>query len=403
MCFWDARPISGHMINSFSSRLPKFFELSVAERRELLCLKIDIGQEFLVADGGLNLELADNMSENVVATFSLPMAIAANFVVDSMPVLVPMVTEEPSIVAAASKMAKLVSLSGGFFTKVDSALQKGQIQLYGLRDIDHAKAIFLENKDSLLKYANDLCPSMVKRLGGVVDIEMRVISSKIGPMLLIEPLMDVVDAMGANAINTLLESLSEKIADIFGGTIGLRILSNLCDKRMAHAYCEIPIKNLATDEACDNGLDVALKIIAAHAFAEADIYRAVTHNKGIMNGIDAVALATGNDFRALEAGAHAFASVGGYGPLTKMSIDGPFLRAEISLPMAVGVVGGVTNFHPSVKLAHKILGAHAKSAKKLSAVMASVGLAQCLAALFALSQDGIQKGHMKLHRKKGKS
>lgn len=366
-------------------------------------MKLDLN-DFVLADQGLSLNEADRMSENVIATYDLPMSVAANFVIDGEPVLVPMVTEEPSIVAACSKMAKMVALSSGFSTQVDEALIKGQIQLCELRDIDHALTIFYENRAFLIDKANALCPSMVKRKGGVIDIEVRVVPHQlVGPMLLIEPIMDVVDAMGANAINTVLEGLSAQISLIFGGRVGLRILSNLCDKRLATASFELPFQLLSTSSGRDDGFYIAKGLLMAHAMAEADIYRAATHNKGIMNGIDAVALATGNDFRALEAGAHAFAALNGrYRPLTSMDIDlkRQSLKASLTLPMAVGVVGGMVGLHPGVRLAHKILGNGARSAKRLAGVMASVGLAQCLAALLALSQEGIQKGHMRLHHKK---
>lgn len=360
-------------------------------------------EDFLEADQGLTLNEADSFSENIIATFSLPMAVAANFIIDDEPVLIPMVTEEPSIVAACSKMAKIVGLNKGFYTKVDEPLIWGQIQLYSLRDVDHALNVLKENQASLIEKANSFCPNMKKRGGGVVEMSARVLpSEKIGPMLLIEPLMNVADAMGANAINTVLEGLAVHLAKLFDANVGLRILSNFCDRRMAHAFCEIPFRNLAKTATKDDGHLVAQKIMAAHELAEVDIYRATTHNKGIMNGIDAVALATGNDFRALEAGAHAYASLDGYKALTSLEIDLEklCLKAKLTLPLAVGVVGGITQNHRGVKLAHKILGDASKSAKRLASVMVSAGLSQCLAALFALSQEGIQRGHMKLHHKK---
>lgn len=388
------------------SRLPGFFGLTAIKRREVLSsLPLAVSaSDFSMMDQGLSLDDADRMSENVIATFSLPFSIAANFVVDDQPVLIPMVTEEPSVVAACSKMAKLTSVSGGFHTEIDRPLLKGQIQLYRLRDVDRAIATFNANKADLLTFAKSLCPSMQARGGGVTDIGVRVLPSpKIGPMLVIEPVIDVVDAMGANVVNTLLEALALKVRQMFDGTVGLRILSNLCDQRLARASCKLSFAELATDFGRDDGLRVLENMVAAHAFAEADVYRACTHNKGILNGIDAVALATGNDFRAIEAGAHAFAaSFGSYGPLTTISIEtgSKMLRAELALPLAVGVVGGIAGLHDGVRLAHKILGPFAKTSRKLASVMVSAGLSQCLAALFALSQEGIQKGHMKLHKKK---
>lgn len=392
-------------ITSHWSRLERFFNLGTEKRRKVLAsLPITVDEnDFSAVDQGLSLETADRMSENVIATFSLPFSVAVNFVVDGEPVVIPMVTEEPSIVAACSKMAKLVAQNGGFSTTIAPALIKGQIQLYQLRDIDAALLGFHERKSEILAIAQSLCPRMNERGGGVRDIGARILSSKIGPMLVIEPVMDVVDAMGANAINTLLEHLAIRIAPMFDGVIGLRILSNLCDQRVAHAQCSIPFSLLANDAAHDNGYEIAHKMLAAHAFAEADRYRACTHNKGVLNGIDAVAIATGNDFRAIEAGAHAYASRdGSYQPLTTLDIDEKkqMLFATISMPLAIGVVGGIFSLHEGVGLAHKILGPFAKTSKKLSAVMISVGLSQCLGALLALCQDGIQKGHMKLHKKK---
>lgn len=388
------------------SRLQGFFALDTKKRREVLASlpALLTDTDFSELDRGLSLSLADQISENVVGTFSLPLSIAANFVVDNEAVLVPMVTEEPSIVAACTKLAKLVSLTGGFHTQIDRALIKGQIQLYDLPDIDQVTELFECSRSCLLRYAKEQCPAMEARGGGVIDIGMRVLASdKIGPMVLIEPVIDVVDAMGANAVNTVLEGLAHKVREIFPGKIGLKILSNLCDRRLARARCHLPFRALASDEHGDNGPQIAQKMIAAHALAEADVYRACTHNKGILNGIDAVAIATGNDFRAIEAGAHAFAAIkGSYAPLTAIHLDNErqILVAELTLPLAVGVVGGISHIHEGVKFSRKILGPFATTSKKLSSVLVSVGLSQCLAALLALVQDGIQKGHMKLHKKK---
>jgi hydroxymethylglutaryl-CoA reductase len=386
------------------SRLPGFFDLNPVERRErLVSLPISLGiDDFFDADLGLCLEDADRMSENVVARFSLPFSIAANFIIDNEPVLIPMVTEEPSIVAASSKMAKIVAQSGGFITNISPALIKGQIQFYNLADVDKAQSRFYEHKAALLHYAQAQCPGMAKRGGGVIDLSIRLLPSRIGPMLVVEAVIDVQDAMGANIVNSVLETLAPKVHDVIEGSLGLIILSNLCDMRLAHAQCVIPFKALATDEALDNGRDVALKMLSAHIFAESDIYRAATHNKGILNGIDAVAIASGNDTRAIEAGAHAYAALKGYGPLTALDVDEQqgVIHARLTMPLAIGVVGGITKFHAGVKLAHKILGPWAQSGKKLSSVMVSAGLSQCLAAILAMCQEGIQKGHMKLHNKK---
>lgn len=393
--------------NLLWSRLPGFYAQPIDKRREQLLslpLRMDKG-DFLAVDEGLSLNDAELISENVVASFGLPLAVAANFVIDGEPVLVPMVTEEPSIVAGASKMAKIVGDAGGFKTAVENPLMKGQIQLYHILDVDRAVDQFQRHKLSLLDYAQSLCPSLVKRGGGVVSLDIRVLTTRMGPMIIVEPLVNVVDAMGANIVNSLVEHLAPKVKELMGGEIGLKILTNLSDKRLAHASCHIPIKALALDPSKDNGHEIAERMVMAHVFAESDPYRAATHNKGIMNGVDAVGLATGNDTRALDAGAHAYASCHGYRPLTTFIYDGDarVLRAEITLPCAVGVVGGISKMHKGVKLSHKILGPWAQSSTKLASVMAAVGLAQCLAAITALCQEGIQKGHMKLHHKKSTS
>lgn len=391
---------------NYWSRLPGFFGLNVEQRREVLtALPLGLDEEaFAKLDQGLMLKDADCISENVIGTFGLPLSLAANFIVDGCPVIVPMVTEEPSIVAACSKMAKLTAINGGFFTEVDSSVIKGQIQIFDLGDIDKALGVFAANKARLLELAREFCPNMSARGGGVIDIGMRVVpSNKIGPMLLVEPLVNVIDAMGANVVNTVVEGLASELSRMFEGTIGISILSNLCDLRLARAHCSLSFADLATDHSRDNGHIIAERMIAAHALAESDIYRACTHNKGILNGVDAVAIATGNDFRAIEAGAHAYASSkASYGPLTSMELDGKIhvLRASLTMPLAVGVVGGLMRRHSGVGFVHKMLGHHASTSQRLAAVMVSVGLSQCLAAVLALCQDGIQKGHMKLHKKK---
>jgi hydroxymethylglutaryl-CoA reductase len=391
--------------NSHESRIPGFYKLTREERRDRLAQAHNrlLTSDFLALDQGLSFADADLLSENVIGIYSLPFSVALNFIVDNQAVIIPMVSEEPSVVAAASKMAKIVAMNGGFFTQIDQSIIKGQVQLYGLKDFDKTLALLEAEHESLIESLNKLCPSMLSRGGGVVNIGFRGLKSRIGPMLLIEPRLNVVSAMGANIVNSLMEELARLIKPMIDGKIGLRILSNLCDERLAHARCAIPWRALASDEAHDNGEERAHEIIAAHAFAEADSYRACTHNKGILNGIDALALATGNDFRAIEAGAHAYAArLGSYGPLTSFNLDCEkrLLEAELSLPLAVGTVGGLTKMHNGVKSALKILGNFGKNAQSLSSVMVSLGLAQCLAAIFALSGEGIQKGHMRLHKKK---
>lgn len=386
------------------SRLPGFYALAPHDRlTRLMSLPLGLrGEDVAFEDGGLSPDNADLLSENVVQTYGLPFSVAANFIIDDKPVLVPMVTEEPSIVAAASKMAKIVSYAGGFKTKAQESVMKGQIQLVDVSDLDRAQEQFLAHKQELIDCAQTLCPRLIARGGGVLDIGMRLLKTRLGPMVLIEPEVDVVDAMGANIINTIAEGLAPKVQELLGGKVLLRILSNLCDKRLVHASCVIPLRALATDHAKDDGAQRARDMLLAHVFAEHDPYRAATHNKGIFNGIDAVAVATGNDTRAIEAAGHAFAAQNGYKPLTSFTLDEEksCMRAELCLPLAVGVVGGITQRHKGVRLAHKMLGPFAQSSQRLASVMASVGLAQCLAAVAALCQEGIQKGHMKLHAKK---
>lgn len=362
--------------------------------------------DFLSLDAGLPNPVAELMSENVIGTFALPFAIACNFVVDNRPALVPMVTEEPSIVAAVSRMGKLLALNGGFRTTIDPPLIKGQVQIYGLIDSDLALKTAREHRAEFIAFLNEHCQNMVKRGGGAESISERLIGDRQGhAMLLIEPTINVCDAMGANLVNTLMEALAKKVKNTLRqGEIGLRILSNFSDCRLATAECALPFQALATDECRDFGQAVATRMSMAHKLAEVDIYRATTHNKGIMNGIDAVAIATGNDFRALEAGAHAYAASqpGGYKALTTMEIDEArqMLKARLRLPLAIGVVGGNTKTHPQVRIAQKILGWHGEKSERLASVMVSVGLAQCLAAVHALSSEGIQRGHMKLHHRK---
>ena len=390
---------------NYWSRMPGFFSLDVLQRREMVkTWPLNVADtDFAKLDQGLSFSDADVISENVIGTFALPLACAVNFVVDEQALVVPMAIEEPSIVAACSKMAKLTAENGGFTTKIAPPHIKGQIQFFAVQDLDKAMANFTAHKSSILHSAKLYSASIEARGGGIVSIDARVVPSPIGPMMLIEPVINVVDAMGANLVNTIVEKLSGDVAKIIDGKMGVRILSNLSDQRLALAKCRLRFDQIATDQAHDNGLLVAERMRAAHALAEADVYRACTHNKGIMNGIDAVAIATGNDFRAIEAGAHAYAAKNGsYGPLTSLMTDETqqMITATITLPMAVGVVGGLVKMHPGVKLAHSLLGNFASNGQKLAAVMASVGLAQCLAALLALSQEGIQKGHMKLHKKK---
>lgn len=335
------------------------------------------------------------MSENVVGTFSLPLAIATNFLIDGKDYFVPMAIEEPSVVAGASHGAKLAREGGGFTTEATPPLMIGQIQVVDLADPYEAVERLLDAKGRLLEEANKVDPVIVGLGGGAQDIEPRVIDSPRGPMLILHLLYDVRDAMGANVVNTALETIAPLVEEITGGRVNLRIISNLADRRLASAQATLPQEALTFDGF--EGKEVVERILEAHAFAQADPYRAATHNKGIMNGIDGLALATGNDWRAIEAGAHAYAARNGrYSPLTSWHKDEEGnLLGSIELPISVGIVGGATWANPTAKVALKILGV--KSATELSRVMAAVGLAQNLAALRALATEGIQRGHMALH------
>ncbi len=403
------------MENKYLSRLPGFYRHSLAKRQEILVAQMGVKptqMQAYVPQNGLSLGRADKMVENCLGVFGLPLGIALNFIVDDEPVVVPMCVEEPSVIAASSNTAKLVAKSGGFKTAVDEPNMIGQIQLVNIRDVDKAVLQIEQNRLRLIKLANTFCIDMVKRGGGVRDLNVRKLAPISGefsefdnqdPMLVVEFVLDCCDAMGANIVNKVAEDLAAKIAQLTSTDFGLQILSNLSDKRLAKASCSIPIKFLANNITFDNGHQIAKKIMDAFCFALRDPYRAATHNKGVLNGIDAVAIATGNDWRAIEAGAHAYAAKNGaYTSLTQyiLSESGEELECYITLPLAVGVVGGSINTHPVVRTNLNLLGSFGKCAKKLAALMAAVGLAQNLGALRAMCSHGIQKGHMKLHARK---
>ena len=381
------------------SRLKGFYDLDLEKRhQELLDRGYLTPEELstLLPGSGLTLETADHMIENVVGTFSLPLGIALNFQVNGVDIPVPMVLEEPSVVAGASYMARLARDGGGFTASCTDPVMIGQLQILDLKDLSIARDQILEHKKELMESLEDLDPILRDLGGGPKDLEVREIShSAIGPFLVLHLLMDVRDAMGANAVNTACENLSPAVEELTGGRVHLRILSNLADQRLASARCTIPIESLAFGEY--SGEEVRDRIIEAWAFADADPYRAATHNKGIMNGIDAVLLATGNDWRAVEAGAHAYAArFGFYRSLSTWTVDPDgSLMGELELPMAVGIVGGATRVHPTVKALLKLMDL--KNARQLAEIVAAVGLAQNLAALRALATDGIQRGHMRLH------
>jgi hydroxymethylglutaryl-CoA reductase len=369
-----------------------FYKLTPEERLAFLSRECELGEEeleLLRQRGGLE-GLAERMVENVIGVMEVPLGVAVNFLVNGKEYIIPMATEEPSVIAAASHAAKITRLRGGFAATMESPCMIGQIQLVGVGDAYGAKKTIEENKDVLIKKANECDPVLVKFGGGARDIEVRVINTRKGRMAITHLLVDTRDAMGANAVNTMAEALAPTLEELTGGKVYLRILSNLPDRRLVRARAVF-------DREALGGADVVEGILSAWAFAEADPYRAATHNKGIMNGISALVLATGNDTRAVEAGAHAYAARGGrYTTLTRYEMDGEGnLVGNIELPCAVGLVGGATKTHPKAQLNLKILDVH--SANELAQVAASLGLAQNLAALRALATEGIQRGHMSLH------
>lgn len=380
-----------------SSRLPGFYQLSSEARLDRVAetVGLDAAEQAALRDGGLTLTSASTLVENVIGLHSLPFALAPNFTINGQDVLVPMVIEEPSVVAAASHAARLVRDGGGFTASNDEPLMIAQVQLLDVPDLDRAEAALHGHADELLITADERIPSIVARGGGARALETRRLASRVGPLLVAHVVIDTRDAMGANAVNTVAEALAPRLAELTGGRAALRILSNLADRRLARAACRVPHSSLGSSDV--DGRVVVRRIVEAQALAEVDPYRAVTHNKGVMNGIDAVVVATGNDWRAVEAAAHAWAArAGGYGPLTRWDQDdhGDLVGA-IELPLALGIVGGTTRAHPVARVALKILGV--ATAGALAQVAACVGLAQNLGALRALATEGIQAGHMTLH------
>ncbi|MBA3869568.1 MAG: hydroxymethylglutaryl-CoA reductase, degradative [Anaerolineae bacterium] len=382
-----------------SSRISGFYKRSLKERSQLVGEWAGLTpheQDVLEGLSGLNAGQAEHMIENAIGVYALPLGIATNFLVNGKDYLVPMVIEEPSVVAAVSNAARLFREGGGFITSSDEPIMIGQIQVLDLVDVNAAAEIVLAHKAELMAEADKVGGSIVRHGGGARDIQVRpILNSSVGPMLIVHLLYDTQDAMGANAINTAVEHLAPQIEMLTGGRVNLRILSNLTDQRKARAEGMIPARELASDHM--RGEEAVQSIVEAGVFAEVDPYRATTHNKGIMNGIDAVVIATGNDWRAIEAGAHAYAARNGqYTSLSKwwQDADGN-LRGSIELPLALGTVGGATKVHPAAGLALKILGT--QSARELAEITASVGLAQNLAAIKALATEGIQRGHMRMH------
>ncbi len=389
------------MSEQLTSRLSGFHKLPLEERLGQLTRMLQLSEEDiqkLRGDGSLTTEMANLMIENAVGTFALPLGLGLNMQVNGRDYLIPMAVEEPSVVAAVSFAAKIVREAGGFSAEADDSLMIGQVQVTRYGDPTVASERILAHKEELLALANSFHPQMVRRGGGAKDIEVRVLPAPEGPrgepLMIVHVLIDTQEAMGANLINTIAEGIAPLVEQITGGKVYLRILSNLADRRLARAMCRIPVPLLADFNM--QGDSIAEGIAQASRFAHADPYRAATHNKGVMNGIDAVAIATGQDWRAIEAGAHAFACRDGqYRPLSSWYLEEGHLVGRIELPLALGTVGGPIKVHPGVQTSLKLM--RANTVREMSMVFAAVGLAQNFAALRALGSIGIQKGHMALH------
>ncbi len=395
----DIQNYSSNMNRQKTSRIPQFYKKSLPDRTKIIqewSNTTDNEIRAITGDKRLSAKEASQMIENALGTFNLPLGIATNFLINSKDYLVPMAIEEPSVVAAVSNSAKLFRHGGGFNTKSDDPIMIGQIQILDIPDINEAHKNIQETKDKLLDKINSIGGSIVERGGGARDIQIRQLKDeRIGDMLIVHLLYDCRDAMGANIINTSVEYIAPDIEVLTEGRVNLRILSNLTDTRKAYAKGMIPAEYLSRKDS--EGKDVAKSIVEAGIFAEIDPYRATTHNKGIMNGIDAVVVATGNDWRAIEAGAHAYAARSGtYSSLTRWWQDEEGnLHGSIELPLAVGIIGGATLVHPTAQAVLKILDV--QSAQELAEVIACVGLAQNFGAIRALATEGIQKGHMRMH------
>ena len=382
------------------SRLPGFYRLTLSERREVIRLRWGLTDEDLATweCGGLDAATADDVVENAVGVYALPLGFAVNFRVNGQDYLVPMAVEEPSVIAAASNAARLVREAGGFVAEADPPVMTAQIEIVGVGDPEGARARIEAAGEELLSLAHAALPRLTARGGGAREVEVRALHER----LVVHVHVDCRDAMGANMVNTVAETLAERVASLAGGRDGLCILTNLCDRRRVRVRARVSAAVLATPDTA--GSIVRDGIVAASRFAEHDPYRAATHNKGIMNGVDAVVVATGNDWRSVEAGAHAFAAVSGrYRPLATWrrdeSADGDDadLLGELEMPMAVGTVGGTLPIHAGARLAQRMLGVD--SATTLAMIIGAAGLASNLAALRALATEGIQRGHMALHHR----
>ena len=370
-----------------------FFKLSTEERMKEVAEFCGLTQEeqaILKDANSLDMDTADHMIENVIGRYTYPLGVAINFVINGKDYVIPMASEEPSVLAACSNAAKMARPGGGFTTDYTGNIMISQIQLLDVPTPHYAKGKILEHKAQIAELCNAKDPVLVSLGGGVKDVEVRIRDSIVGPMVIVHLLVDTGDAMGANAVNTMAEAVAPFLEELTGGRAELRILSNLADRRLARARAVFKKEAVGGEEVVD-------KMIAAYAFAAADPYRAATNNKGIMNGVIPVVIATGNDTRAIESGAHAYAARSGhYSPFAtwEKNADGD-LVGSIEMPMAVGLVGGATKIHPAAKVAVKMLGV--KTASELAQIIAAVGLAQNMAAIKALATEGIQRGHMSLH------
>jgi hydroxymethylglutaryl-CoA reductase len=384
---------------SLNSRIEKFRDLSPNERLRKVGALTGISEtesRALGLPGALPSAVADGMIENVIGTFELPLGVATNFTINGRDYLIPMAVEEPSVVAAASYMAKIARGCGGFHTSSSAPIMRAQIQILRLNDPHGARMRLLSAREEIIAAANARDHVLIRLGGGCRDIEVHVFEKTlVGAMVVLHLLVDVRDAMGANTVNTMAESVASIAERVSGGVVRLRILSNLADLRLARAHVALTPTALATPEY--SGEFMAEGIVEACALAIVDPYRAATHNKGIMNGIDPVVVATGNDWRAVEAGAHAYAARSGhYTSLSRWEIDSSgSLVGTIEMPMALGLIGGATKTHPAAQAALRVL--QVSSAQELAEIAVAVGLAQNMAALRALATEGIQRGHMALH------
>ncbi|HES59692.1 MAG TPA: hydroxymethylglutaryl-CoA reductase, degradative, partial [Caldithrix sp.] len=382
-----------------NSRISGFYKKSITERLKFLLDENILSEQdyqlFMSGSQLLKSSDADKMIENVIGVFGLPFALGFNFMINGKDYIIPMVVEEPSVVAAVSAAAKVIRDGGGFISETMETLLVGQIQLVGIEDMEKAKQAVLDKKAEIMRIADDVHPEIVQFGGGARDLEVRVIQAEDQEMMIVQLLVDTVDAMGANLVNTMCEAIAETLEELSGGKAFLKILSNLADRSLVKVKCRIPLESLAGKGF--SGEQVRDGVILAYKFAAADPYRAATHNKGIMNGIDPVVIATGNDWRAVEAAAHAYAAKDGkYTSLTKWYADeNGDLTGEIELPIRVGIVGGSLQSNPSAPIARRIL--NIESSRELMDVLGAVGLAQNFAAIRALATEGIQRGHMSLH------